>query len=51
MKKVNAINNIALHYARLPQYPYGTSGKPYDFYIEDAFFKQLETALKDVFKH
>jgi hypothetical protein len=51
MKKVNAINNITLHYARLPQYPYGTSGKPYNFYIEDSFLKLLETAFKDVFIH
>jgi len=51
MKKINAINNIALQYARLPQYPYGTTGKPYDFYIEDAFFKQLETAFDEIFVH
>lgn len=49
MKKINAINNIKLHYARLPQYPYGTSGKPYDFHVDDAFFTQLETAFNEVF--
>lgn len=51
MKKVNAINDIALHYARLPQYPYGSTGKPYDFYIEDTFLKQLQNAFEEVFKH
>ncbi|WP_298899137.1 hypothetical protein [uncultured Psychroserpens sp.] len=49
MKTINAINGIALHYARLPQHPYGTIGRPQDFKVEEGFFEILKTAFDEVF--
>ena len=51
MKTINAINGIALHYARLPQHPYGTIGKPQDFRVDESFFEILEEAFEEVFLH
>ena len=35
METINAINGIALHYARLPQYLFGTTGKLHNFNVEE----------------
>lgn len=51
MKKINSINNIPLHYARLTNHPYGTRGEQRDFLIEPSFFKVLEDAFEEVFIH
>jgi hypothetical protein len=51
MKTINSINNIALHYARLPQHPYGTPGKLHDFRVEESFLTVLKSAFKEVFDH
>ena len=49
MKKINSINNIPLHYARLTSHPYGTRGTQRDFLIEESFLKILEAAFKEIF--
>ncbi|OUS00783.1 hypothetical protein A9Q86_08480 [Flavobacteriales bacterium 33_180_T64] len=49
MKTINAISGIALHYARLPQHPYGTPGKLHNFKVEDNFLTVLEAAFDDIF--
>ncbi|WP_299277914.1 hypothetical protein [uncultured Psychroserpens sp.] len=51
MKTINTINGIALHYARLPQHPYGTIGKQQDFKVENEFLEKLKTAFDEVFAH
>ncbi len=51
MKKINTINNIPLHYARLTNHPYGTRGIQRDFLIDTTFLKVLERALQEVFEY
>ncbi|WP_299224126.1 hypothetical protein [uncultured Psychroserpens sp.] len=51
MKSIDTINGIALHYARLPQHPYGTRGIQRTFKIEEHFLEALEAALEEVFDH
>ncbi len=51
MKKINQINGIPLHYARLTNHPYGTKGEQRDFLINENFLEILENALEELFEH
>ncbi|WP_299104984.1 hypothetical protein [uncultured Tenacibaculum sp.] len=51
MKKIDHINGIPLHYARLTNHPYGTRGEQREFLIEESFLRILENALQEIFEH
>ncbi len=49
MIRINEIDGIPLHYAREPQHPYGTIGRPISFYVEENFNEKLVECFKDLF--
>jgi hypothetical protein len=48
MKTFSDINGIPIHYARLPNYPYGSRGKSYTFKCHQNLIPKLEAVFSDI---
>jgi len=51
MDNIRTLSGIKLHYAREPQFPYGTSGRPATFQIERSFKNKLKSCFEETFSN